>query len=293
MIPLPVVDLWRNGSKTLCAFSPSACPPPSQLHNMFSLLLLLCALDYFWQSSSSTTPARKKSFSPSLRISKNTSSLKTVAVLVDLFIFSPQKFPSWYDRKWEVMAMTVSVLYLFDYVECCGDPNCLCSEAKGRLSLSPPLSLSLSYTHARTHTLSLLSLQRSQCLTHSHTRTHTHTLLSAPEKKNPFMIYYSSLATPPPPPPQPPPLGTLRMGSLQQGIYFKWIYFITNTTNTSLPTPCPIKVGIPVCCNRKYLYIFKILNLKNYMEILNAEGAMGVNYHDGQGQLPFTQVFPL
>lgn len=29
------------------------------------------------------------------------------------------------------------------------------------------------------------------------------------------------------------------------------------------------------------------------MEILNAGGAMEVNYHDEQGQLPFTQVFPL
>lgn len=41
-----------------------------------------------------------------------------------------------------------------------------------------------------------------------------------------FMIYYSSLATP-------PPLGTLRMGSPQQDIYLKWLYFITST---SLPT---------------------------------------------------------
>lgn len=81
----------------------------------------------------------------------------------------------------EVMAATVSVLYLSDYVECCGDPNCLCSEAKGRLSLSPPLSPSLSVSPP-SPPLSLSHTPLSSALSASHPLTYT-LFPAVPEKK--------------------------------------------------------------------------------------------------------------
>ena len=125
---------------------------------------------------------------------------------------------------------SLSVLYLFDYVECCGDPNCLCSEAKGRLSLSPPLSLSLSLSLSLTdtHTPSL-SLYSSLSLSHSHTHTHTHTHTSQLYLNNPFMIYYSSLTT-----------TTAAAGDSAHGqSATRHLFQMTPTTNTSLPPPPP------------------------------------------------------
>lgn len=87
-----VAQWFRN---TLCLFSFSLPPPPCTTQVCF-LCCCCCCVPWiiFGRAPHQRRQQEKKSFSPSLRISKNTSSLKTVAVLVDLFIFSPQKFPS-------------------------------------------------------------------------------------------------------------------------------------------------------------------------------------------------------
>lgn len=85
-----VAQWFKN---TLCLFSFSL-PPHLVLHKYVFFVVVVVCLGLFLAELLINDASKKKSFSPSLRISKNTSSLKTVAVLVDLFIFSPQKFPS-------------------------------------------------------------------------------------------------------------------------------------------------------------------------------------------------------
>lgn len=58
---------------------------------VFFVVVVVC-LGLFLAELLINDASKKKSFSPSLRISKNTSSLKTVAVLVDLFIFPLKSF---------------------------------------------------------------------------------------------------------------------------------------------------------------------------------------------------------
>lgn len=85
-----VAQWFKN---TLCLFSFSLPPTFTTTQYVFFVVVVVC-LGLFLAELLINDASKKKSFSPSLRISKNTSSLKTVAVLVDLFIFSPQKFPS-------------------------------------------------------------------------------------------------------------------------------------------------------------------------------------------------------
>lgn len=230
MQPFP---LWTCGAIVQKQLSFS--PPPTV--STSSHIYVASALDFFcfcfvWQSSSQTTPDENKDEKKFLSVSEDfqDSWREKLPRSLTCLLFC-QKLPSPNDRKrsdggdslctvplrlrWMLRGPELPLLW--------GEGQTESLSASLSLSLRlPSLSPSLSFTH--TSLFSSLSLSPS----------HIHTLSSCTwKKKNPFMIYYSSLAAPPPPLPPPPPLGTLRMGSLRQGIYFNWLY--------SLPTPRLIK----------------------------------------------------